>query len=122
MADNDNRQVNSNLSGTNSGFGDWNTERTWWRDNYQSRPYAKADRGFDTYEPGYRYGFESAQRYRGRNWNDVENDLRTGWDRYEYRGAHPSTWDHIKDSVKDAWDHVTGHEHAAHRGTSDRGH
>src|SRR4051812_41290729 len=61
----------------------WNSEDTYWRSNWNSRPYAQADRGYDTYQPGYRYGFESANKYRGRQWGDVEGDLRTGWDKYE---------------------------------------
>jgi hypothetical protein len=82
----------------------WNTEDTYWRENWRARPYAQADRGFDYYQPGYRYGFESASKYRGRKWNDVESDLRSGWDKYEHRGQ--STWEHMKDAVRDAWDRV----------------
>ena len=78
--------------------------------NYSSRPYAKADRDYDYYRPGYRYGFESANRHRDRDWNAAESDLRTGWDSYEHRGASSkSTWDEVKDAAKDAWDRVRGH-------------
>jgi hypothetical protein len=83
----------------------WTEEETYWRDNWQSRPYVSADRGFDYYRPGYRYGFESANKYRGRQWGDVESELRTDWDRYEHRGE--STWEHVKDAVRDAWHRVT---------------
>ena len=65
-----------------------------------------ADRGFDFYQPGYRYGYESATRHRGRKWTDVESDLRTGWDRYEHRGQ--GTWENVQDAVRDAWNRVTG--------------
>ena len=82
----------------------WGDEEKYWRDNWNSRPYASADRGFEQYRPGYRYGFESAHRHRGRDWNDVEGDLRNDWDRYEHRGQ--STWEHVKDAVRDAWDRV----------------
>ena len=85
---------------------EWTTEETYWRSNWQSRPYVTADRTFDYYRPGYRYGYESATRYRGREWNDVEDDLRRGWDRWEHRGQ--STWENIKDAVRDAWNRVTG--------------
>jgi hypothetical protein len=45
----------------------------------------------------------------GRSWNDVEADLRTGWDKYEGRGtAAESTWEKVKDAVRDAWHRVTG--------------
>jgi hypothetical protein len=42
----------------------------------------------------------------GRSWNDVEPDLRTGYDKYQFRGN--STWDNVKNAVRDAWHRVTG--------------
>lgn len=87
---------------------DWGTEDRFWRENFSTRPYRKADRGYEHYQPGYRYGFESANRYSGREWNDVEPELRSGWDSYEHRGSGQSTWEDIKDSVRDAWDKVRG--------------
>jgi hypothetical protein len=105
-------------AGMTTGTADWMTEDTYWRSNFASRPYARADRGYEAYQPGYRYGFESAKRYAGRKWNDVESDLRSGWDRVEYRGQ--STWENIKEAVRDAWDRVTGGDRKTEteRGTS----
>jgi hypothetical protein len=91
---------------TDRQLADWDAEDTFWRDSWSTRPYAVADRGYDYYRPGYRYGYESAARHRGRQWTDVETDLRSGWDRYEHRGQ--STWENVKDAVRDAWDRVTG--------------
>ena len=85
---------------------DWNTEDAYWRENCKSRPYAGTN-DYNYYQPGYRYGYESAQKYSGRNWDQVEGDLRSDWDTYEYRGH--STWENIKSAVRDAWDRVTGH-------------
>lgn len=85
---------------------DWKTEEDYWRTNYGNRPYATTNRDFNYWRPGYQYGYESATRYQGRKWNDVEPDLRTGWDKYENRGQ--TTWEQIKDAVRDAWDRVTG--------------
>ena len=91
----------------NTGLGtDWLTEEQYWRSNWTDRPYVTADRGFDYYRPGYQYGYEAANRYRGRDWNDVESDLRSGWDRFESKGQ--GTWEHMKDAVRDAWNRVTG--------------
>jgi len=111
MADINDRepQRTGTASGTSAttgaaGVRDWSTEEQYWRDTFASRPYARADRGFDYYRPGYRYGFESAQQFRGKQWNEVESDLRGGWDRYEHRGQ--STWENVKDAVRDAWDRV----------------
>src|SRR5687768_512600 len=85
---------------------DWKTEEDYWRSNYSNRPYVGANKDFDYWRPGYRYGYESATKHQGRNWNDVENDLRTGWNRYEHRGK--AAWEQIKDAVRDGWNRVTG--------------
>jgi hypothetical protein len=87
---------------------DWSGEDSYWRSSYASRPYAKADRSYEHFQGAYRYGYDSANRFRDRVWNAVESDLRSGWDTYEYRGSHRSTWDEVKDAVRDAWDRVRG--------------
>ncbi|MBA3343260.1 MAG: hypothetical protein H0T48_15705 [Gemmatimonadaceae bacterium] len=84
---------------------DWQSDESWWQENFRDRSYATADRDFSYYSPAYRYGYESAGKYQGQSWSDTENDLRSGWDKYEYRGA--STWENVKDAVRDAWDRVT---------------
>jgi hypothetical protein len=96
-----------------TGLADWTAEDAYWRQNYASRPYARGDRGYEYYQPGYRYGFESAQRYGARQWNEIESDLRGGWDRFEHRGQ--SVWENVKDAVRDAWDRVTGNRAASRR-------
>jgi hypothetical protein len=87
----------------------WDQEDQWWKQNFGSRPYA-AGFTYDAFRPAYQYGFESGRHNMGRTWNDVESDLRTGWDKYEHRGAGAtgSTWEHVKDAVRDAWHRVTG--------------
>lgn len=93
-------------TGTGTFSGDWNLDQTWWRENFRDRPYVVADRDFDFYEPGYRFGYEAANRYRGQRFDDIEPDLRTDYDRFEHRGK--STWESMKDAVHDAFDRVTG--------------
>lgn len=89
---------------------DWTSEDDYWRSNYKNRPYAGGDTNYDRWQPGYRYGFESAQRHEGKQWTDVENDLRSGWDRYEHRGQNQSTWEQMKAAVRDGWDRITGNK------------
>jgi hypothetical protein len=91
---------------------DWSSEDEYWRTNFHTRPYASG-RTYDDYRPGYRFGFESANRYQGRSWNDAESDLVRDWERYEHRGQ--STWEQIKSAARDAWDRVTGRTPAATR-------
>jgi hypothetical protein len=86
---------------------EWGTEDAFWRDNYASRPYARADLGYEAYRPAYQYGVQAASQYRGRRWADIEPELERGWE--GFRGESKSTWQEIKDAVRDAWDRVTGH-------------
>ena len=83
----------------------WEDEDKYWRTNYRSRPYAGSN-DYDYYQPGYRYGYEAANRYSNREWNDVEPELARSWDTFEHRGK--STWEQMKSAVRDAWDRVTG--------------
>jgi hypothetical protein len=85
---------------------DWMTEEDYWRKNYSSRPYTGQNSDFEYWKPAYRYGYDSAGRHQGRKWDEVENDLRSGWSSYEHRGT--STWEQIKDAVKDGWDRLVG--------------
>jgi hypothetical protein len=84
---------------------DWRAEEAYWRDNWQSRPYASADRGFQFYVTAYRYGFESGRDRRGSEWHEVERDLRDGWERYKDAGQ--TTWEQIKEAVRDGWQRAT---------------
>lgn len=94
------------------GFGalapdDWATDESYWREHWQMRPYVTASRGFDFYHPAYHYGHTAAGTHRGRSWDEVEGELRTGWDRYEHRGQ--SRWEDVKDAVRDAWHRAVRH-------------
>jgi hypothetical protein len=63
-----------------------------------------ADRGFEFYSSGYRYGFESAHKHGAKQWADAEGELRSGWDKYEHRGE--IAWEHIKEAVRDGWNRI----------------
>ena len=86
---------------------EWKDEDAYWREHYRTRPYASTGTyEYSFYQPGYRYGYEAANRYSGRQWNDVEADLARGWHTFEHRTE--STWEQIKDAARDAWDRVMG--------------
>jgi len=74
------------------------------RSDYQTR-YGKTGRAYDYYAPGYTFGSQYANeaRYRDRDWNTVEPELRRDW---ESRGR--GTWEEFKDSVRYGWDKVRG--------------
>jgi hypothetical protein len=85
----------------------WMQEDLYWRENFIARPYA-AGRSYEEFQPAYRYGYESGLHHMGRNWNEVVEDLRTGWDKFEGKGPGGAAWENIKDAVKDAWHRITG--------------
>lgn len=88
---------------------DWTAEDECWRTNYKTRPYA----GFNDYhhwQPAYRYGYESAQRYPHKAWENVEADLRSGWESYEHRPDTLTTWEQVQGAVRDAWDRIVGNK------------
>jgi hypothetical protein len=91
----------------------WEDEDTYWRTNYRQRPYASTGAQYEFYRPAYRFGYDAASRYEGRDWASVEPELSRSWDTYEHRGE--STWDHMKAAVRDAWDRITGNRTVSSR-------
>jgi hypothetical protein len=85
----------------------WNDEDSWWRSNFSSRPYATG-RNYEEFRPAYQYGFESGQHHMGRQWDEVESDLRSGWEKFEGKAGAGSTWESVKSAVRDAWHRITG--------------
>ncbi len=77
---------------------------TRFRTNYDQN-YANSGYDYSVYDPAYRYGYNLATnpRYEGRDWADVEPEVHTYWDT-----NYPGTWDRVKNSIRDAWNEVTG--------------
>lgn len=65
--------------------------------------YASAGGGYDDYAPAYRYGAALGERYSGRRWDEIEPDVRRGWEA-QYRG---SAWENFKDAVRHGWERIT---------------
>lgn len=74
--------------------------RTDWETNYRS-----FGGSYEEMQPAYRYGYDLSndQRYRGRQWSEVENDARLDWER-----NRPGTWEKMKNGIRHAWDSVRG--------------
>jgi len=75
------------------------------RRDYETN-YASSGVAYNDVRPAYDYGYRMAgnDRYRGRQWSDVESELRT-----DYQRNNPnSTWDNVKGAVRYGWEKVTG--------------
>ncbi|WP_036168785.1 YsnF/AvaK domain-containing protein [Massilia sp. 9096] len=79
---------------------------TAYRDHFNST-YGASGGSYDEYAPAYSYGSQMRgdARYQGRNWDDVESDLRSDWESRNGSTAG-STWDKMKAAVRQGWDKV----------------
>ena len=94
---------------SNSGITAYSDER--FRSEIQTIEGLQADRGYEHYEPSFRYGWEAAGQHRGRGWSDAESDLERDWrDRHadrdwqEHRGAIRHAFEramHVFEGAKD---------------------
>jgi hypothetical protein len=83
-------------------------EDAYWRKSYNTRPYYRAGRTYDDYQPAYRYGWESAScaEYHNRDFDEVESDLERGWD--TARGQTREAWRDVREATRDAWSRIRG--------------
>ena len=79
-------------------------EDAYWEENYANRPYIEGDYTYDDYRPAYRAGYEGYSKYRGRRFEDVENDLERDYS--GYKGSGRLTWERAKQATRDAWHKV----------------
>lgn len=93
-------------------------EDSYWRENHATRPYARKDVGFDHYQPAYRNGVESFNRYPGKSFDEVEPELSRDWNRA--RGSSSLEWEHARPAARDAWDRVSNAAERAIPGDSDK--
>ena len=78
---------------------EWSTYSDEFRSDFD-RQYAGRGARYEDYEPAYRWGFENAGAYAGRDWDASEADLRRDWER-----TNPgSDWERFKNAVRRGWD------------------
>ncbi|MGZ5198923.1 MAG: hypothetical protein ACXWC4_04060 [Telluria sp.] len=92
-------------AGSSSLMGDDDYYRRDWTSKYST-----SGGRYEDFQPAYSYGAEMArnEQYRGRQWNDVESDLRDTWER-RHPGAS-STWERFKAAIRHGWDRMSGDE------------
>jgi len=95
----------SNLRTTAGNLDDLDENDADYRQNFAAT-YPGAASNFNDYAPAYRFGSTLAAdpRYSGRNYSEIEPELRA-----EYGRKYPeSAWDRVKDAVRYGWDRATG--------------
>jgi uncharacterized protein (TIGR02271 family) len=77
---------------------------SYYRQHWQNN-YASSGGRYEDYAPAYQYGSQLAgsERYKGRNWSDVESDVRTDWE-----SRNPgSAWQKFKTAIQHGWQRMT---------------
>jgi uncharacterized protein (TIGR02271 family) len=78
------------------------TEDAWLREYFGTRTDHRTGDTHERYREAYRYGLSCYDRYRDRKFEEVEPDLRAGWDRA--RGTSTMSWHEAREAVKDAFE------------------
>ena len=76
-------------------------EAAYWQENYRSRDYINSDLGYETYEPAYRYGYESRSRSPIDDFTSAEPELQRDWEKH--RGESKLDWQKARPATEDAW-------------------
>lgn len=84
---------------------DLRDDDSYFRNHFDST-YSASGASWDDYAPAYSYGSQMASsgRYTGRQWDEIEPELRTDW---ESRSGGASTWEKMKAAVRHGWDRIT---------------
>jgi hypothetical protein len=104
-------------TGTMTSLGGWDEMSPRLRERWQTR-YGTSGGRWEDMEPHYRYGWEMSRdnRFAGRNFDDVETDLRgdyLGWGQRSGYQWKDTDWDLHREHVRDAWDEDRGTRRAA---------
>lgn len=82
--------------------GKWGDSDQDFRSHYEQN-YGTTGRTYDYYAPAYNVGSDAATRYSGRQWDEVEPDIRRD---FESHGT--GAWEEFKAAVRHGWDKVRG--------------
>ncbi|KPC49629.1 hypothetical protein [Amantichitinum ursilacus] len=78
-------------------------EDEYWRNNHTTQTFT-AGRPFDDFHGAYRTGYEGADRYPDKTFDEVEPDLQNDYARN--RGASTLDWPDSRDAARASWDRI----------------
>jgi hypothetical protein len=89
-------------------------EGDYWRESFRETPYYEAGAPYEDYEPGYRFGWETAAdpANSGLSFEELEPELERKWkartltERDAVRGKDALTWNQLRQAAREAWNRV----------------
>ncbi len=88
---------------------EWESDNDYWRKNYPSRPYYNSTMEYGVYEPAYHYGTDAYRRHEGRRYEEVEAELKAGWEKLKDKSG--LAWEQAKDAIRDAYNRAYDRTH-----------
>ena len=79
-------------------------EEAFWKTAYVEQPYYQEGKAYEYYAPAYRIGWEARERFPGREFDEVEVELRKSYDHFVSDGA--PDWGIARQAARAAWDRV----------------
>lgn len=79
-------------------------EEAFWRAEHAGQEWGK-DGPYEHYEPAYKTGIAAAEKYRARDFHEIEEDLARD---YEKTANVAIPWDRARPAVRAAWDRLGG--------------
>jgi hypothetical protein len=79
-------------------------EEAFWKKTYAKEPYYAEGMAYEHYAPAYRIGWEGRARFPGRQFDEVEAELRKDYDRFISDGA--PDWQIGRQAARSAWNRV----------------
>lgn len=85
---------------------DSSEQETYWREHHGEQPFVKPGQEYTHYQAAYRTGYEGFDKYPGKAYDEIEDDLALDYQRNRAGSGLP--WDSVRPAVKAAWDRVSG--------------
>lgn len=90
-------EISSQNASINRQYSDYDTDFR----SYYDRELSGAGMSYDQYNPAFRYGYQLAEHYPGRNWSDVEAEAHRMWEE-----RNPGTWDRFHSIIRHSYERV----------------
>ena len=75
----------------------------YWREQFRDEPYYAQGKEFDAYEPAYRLGAEARGKHPGKQFVDIEDDLRMQYEANQ-QAQRKLDWAEARQAVRAAWE------------------
>jgi phage tail tape-measure protein len=75
-------------------------EDAYWRTNFSKQEYVEADASYENYQSAYRTGYEGRSQYPGKQYEEVEANLRRNYE--QGKGSGSVAWDKARNATRDA--------------------